>query len=361
MTEQPNEQAVRRAHALVELLGREQGLKKASSLRGLDERLVRILDDFYGRPNDQLGIQFSGWSFLSLPHKALLPGQKWERTLQADGLTCSLIVEPGELILEGRPHSFGVPFGPTARLILLFLQTQALEQRSREIEVGSTTYAWLRRLGLSVGGQDYRRFREQMMRLMACSVRFLYENRTDAGNRISGFTKNPLIESGMLTMHAGADGDRQFSLWGDRVVLSESFYKALVEHPVPIDMHAIRAIMHSSVALDIYGWLAYRLHVLEAPKTVRWPAVMAQFGIGYTRLRRFKERFAEALSQALCVYPQARVVLTAEGIELHPSPPPVGKGLHLRLVAPTGDAPEGPPAEGDGVRRQALRRSAPAR
>jgi hypothetical protein len=58
-------------------------------------------------------------------HKALPPEQKWERTLHTDGLTCSLIVEPGELIIDSKPQSFGVPFGPTARLILLFLQTQA--------------------------------------------------------------------------------------------------------------------------------------------------------------------------------------------------------------------------------------------
>jgi hypothetical protein len=236
MKELPSEQGVIQAHALIELLGPERGLQKATE-DGLDERLIRILEDFYARPSGRLGIQFSGWSFLSLPHKALPPEQKWERTLHTDGLTCSLIVEPGELIIDGKPQSFGVPFGPTARLILLFLQTQALEQRSREIEVGNTTYAWLRRLGLSVGGQDYRRFREQMMRLMTCSVRFLYENRQENGARISGFTKNPLIESGVLSLHAG---DRQMNLWGDRVVLSENFYKALIEHPVPIDMYATR-------------------------------------------------------------------------------------------------------------------------
>jgi hypothetical protein len=162
--------------------GPERGLQKATE-DGLDERLIRILEDFYAKPSGRLGIQFSGWSFLSLPHKALPPEQKWERTLHTDGLTCSLIVEPGELIIDGKPQSFGVPFGPTARLILLFLQTQALEQQSREIEVGNTTYAWLRRLGLSVGGQDYRRFREPMMRLMTCSVRFLYENRQENGAR----------------------------------------------------------------------------------------------------------------------------------------------------------------------------------
>jgi hypothetical protein len=331
MKELAGEQGVLQAHALIEVLGRERGLQKASE-EGLDERLVRILEDFYARPASHLGIQFSGWSFLSLPHKALPAEQKWERTLQSDGLTCSLIVEPGELMIGGKPQMFGVPFGPTARLIILFLQTQAIEQQSREIEVGNTTYAWLRRLGLSVGGQDYRRFREQMMRLMACSVRFLYENRRGDGARISGFTKNPLIESGMLSLHA-RDGDKQISLWSDSVVLSESFYKALVEHPIPVNMYAIRTIMHSSVALDVYGWLAYRLHVLEQPKTVGWGALMAQFGIGYSRARRFRERFGEALDLALCVYPAARVSIGANGITLFPSPPPIGEGRHLRLIS----------------------------
>jgi hypothetical protein len=220
-------------------------------------------------------------------------------------------------------------------VILLFLQTQALEQRSREIEVGSTTYAWLRRLGLGAGGQDYRRFRAQMMRLLACSVRFLFENRREDGGRVSGFTKNPLIESGMLSLQDRRH-DGQMSLWGDRVILSESFYKTLIEHPVPIDLHAIKTIMHSSVALDVYGWLAYRLHSLEQPKAIRWVGLMSQFGTGYTRLRKFRERFSEALELALCVYPQARVTVSAEGMTLYPSPPPLGDGHHLRLVHGTG-------------------------
>ena len=205
-----------------------------------------------------------------------------------------------------------MPFGPTARVILLYLQTQALEQRSREIEVGSSTHAWLRRLGLGAGGQDYRRFRDQMMRLFACSVRFLYENRRDDGGRVSGFTKNPLIESGMLSLH-DRPSDGQMSLWGDRIILSESFYKTLIDHPVPIDLHAIKTIMHSSVALDVYGWLAYRLHSLEQPKLIRWPSLQSQFGTGYARPRKFRERFGEALDLALCVYPQARALSRPKG------------------------------------------------
>jgi hypothetical protein len=43
----------------------------------------------------------------------------------------------------------GVPFGSRARLILLYLQTQALRSRSREVELGRSMREWLRRMGIA--------------------------------------------------------------------------------------------------------------------------------------------------------------------------------------------------------------------
>jgi hypothetical protein len=262
-------------------------------------------------------------------HKALPPEQKWERTLHTNGLTCSLIVEPGELIIDGKLQSFGVPFGPTARLILLFLQTQALEQRSREIEVGNTTYAWLRRLGLSVGGQDYRRFREQMMRLVM--LQRPLPLRESPGERCSdhGLYQEPADRERCPVAARRRSPDESLGRPGrpERELLQGA------DRASRADRHARDQGDHAFVvALDVYGWLSYRLHVLERPKTVGWAGLMTQFGIGYSRLRRFKERFSEALELALCVYPQARVSLGADGITLYPSPPPIGEGRHLRLV-----------------------------
>ena len=53
----------------------------------------------------------------------------------------------------------------------------------------------------------------------------------------------------------------------ETVQLSQSFYTQLRRHPVPVEDAAIRAINRHSIALDIYCWLAYRLH---APKALTY-------------------------------------------------------------------------------------------
>ena len=75
--------------------------------------------------------------------------------------------------------------------------------------------------------------------------------------------------------------------------------------------------------LDIYLWLAYRLHSLDGPKSVSWEALHLQFGAGTRLLKHFKPRLARDLEIAVAVYPDARVELTETGLRLWPSPPPV--------------------------------------
>ena len=75
--------------------------------------------------------------------------------------------------------------------------------------------------------------------------------------------------------------------------------------------------------LDLYLWLAYRLHVLEAPTRISWQALHRQFGACTKQLKHFKPRFHRDIRLALAVYPEARVELADVGLVLHPSPPPV--------------------------------------
>jgi hypothetical protein len=42
-----------------------------------------------------------------------------------------------------------------------------------------------------------------------------------------------------------------------------------------------RAIGTRSLALDVYVWLAYRLHSLTRPTPVTWAALHGQFGAGF--------------------------------------------------------------------------------
>ena len=60
------------------------------------------------------------------------------------------------------------------------------------------------------------------------------------------------------------------SLWQERVLLNEEFYRALREHPVPVSEAALRAIGPRSMVIDIYIWLAYRLHALRRDVEVSW-------------------------------------------------------------------------------------------
>jgi hypothetical protein len=108
-------------------------------------------------------------------------------------------------------------------------------------------------------------------------------------------------------------------------MLSQSFFDELKKHPVPVEEAAVRQIANNSVALDVYCWLAYRLHSLNTPITVSWKALHGQFGRSVARLDHFKDHFRTVLALATSVYPDANVEEADSGVGLilKPSKPPV--------------------------------------
>ena len=117
----------------------------------------------------------------------------------------------------------------------------------------------------------------------------------------------------------------QPTLWQDRVLLDEDFYRALREHPVPLSETALRAIGARSLVIDIYIWLAYRLHALRRDVEVGWPSLYGQFGAGVGRIRGFRKYFIECLAIATAAYPEARVEIGERGVILRPSRPAIAK------------------------------------
>jgi hypothetical protein len=93
----------------------------------------------------------------------------------------------------------------------------------------------------------------------------------------------------------------------------------------------LRAIGTRSFAIDVYIWLAYRLHALTKPTAITWAAIHAQFGAGFRLVRQIKPTFLEALQLALAVYPEARVDVDDQGVVLHPSLPAVRRSEARRL------------------------------
>jgi hypothetical protein len=103
--------------------------------------------------------------------------------------------------------------------------------------------------------------------------------------------------------------ERQRVLWPSTVRLSLDYWESLKPHAVPLDDDLIARLSHSALALDIYAWLANRLHRIPAnrPATISWPALHLQFGQGYARLDKFRQVFGVALKEVLTLDKAARI------------------------------------------------------
>lgn len=290
------------------------GHDEARRLAGAEERrYVDLAAAFLASDPTGIGATYSGFTMTSLPHKRLDDHEPWERK----GPRITLLVEPGHLYENGERHLYGVPYGSRARLILIFLQTQAMRTNCPEVELGPSMRAWMERMGVQTGGKNYRDVREQANRISACRLSFHW----GAGDgRAPGFRKESIVEGGIQLYDQGDDQPR---LWVDTVRLSDSFFRELKAHSVPLLESAIRQISNQSLAIDIYTWLAFRLHVLDNATPITWAALHNQFGAGYKAVRQFRSRFIDSLKAALAVYPEARVQADEHGVTLMPSPSPV--------------------------------------
>ena len=117
----------------------------------------------------------------------------------------------------------------------------------------------------------------------------------------------------------------QTTLWSSVVKLNHEYFESLVAHAVPLDERAVAALGHSALALDIYTWLAQRLHRVKRGRQelVPWTALLKQFGGGYSRVRAFREFFQKQLAAVHTQYPAARFEADRKGLWIRNSPPPI--------------------------------------
>jgi hypothetical protein len=303
-------------HDLIEARG-----KKVALQFDLDRAVVEAAASYMGDENGGIGFSYSGWCQAALPHKRLADDQGW----QLVGERTTLVVEPGMRPgAAGRPVSVGVPYGSRARLIMLYLQSEALRTGGREVALGKSLRAWLGRMQIPQGGKSIAMVREQAERISRCRLTF----QVSSGGR-TGLVNQNIVDTAIFLERDSQTG--QESLFVETAKLSEGFYEQLRRHPVPLEEAAISAINNNSMALDIYCWLAYRLHVLGDRRPISWKALRAQFGCGYARQDNFARKFTESLKLAMAVYPAAKVDVDSRGIVLHPSSAPVApKGAAIR-------------------------------
>jgi len=312
---------VAEVHTLLLAHGKDATLRTV-----LNRSVVEAAAGYLSSEDTDIGYLFSGWAQAALPHRRLPDDTAWQVT--TDRVT--LIIQPGlRPTASGTPASVGVPYGSRARLILLYLQTEAVRTNSREVELGRSLHAWLRRLDIPIGGKQMASVRDQAERISRCRLSFQIKQ----GSR-TGLVNQHILDTSMFI----EDDHVQGGLFVEKASLSQSFFDELKKHPVPVEEAAVRQIANNSLALDVYCWLAYRLHSLDAAITVSWKALHGQFGRSVARLDHFKDHFRTVLALAMSVYPEAAIEEAASGagLVLKPSKPPVaprsGVGARNRLA-----------------------------
>ena len=296
-------------HNLIEQRGKQAAIEAEYAPRSVIEAAAAYMSE----EDNALSCVFSGWAQCALPHRRQPVDKAW--VVSSDRM--QLIVEPGRRPKgETETEFVGVPFGAYARLILLYLQTQALRTNSREVELGRSWRAWMGRIGVPWGGSSGKAVREQAELISRCRLSFHFQ-----GGGRSGLINQSVVDGALFLEQSS--NDRQGRLMLETARLSEGFFEALKKHPIPLEEAAIRALANNSAALDCYIWLAYRLHALTGPRLVTWKALKGQHGNGFKELYHFKSKFAGTLQLAMAVYPGADVEVIDEGVILKPSRPPV--------------------------------------
>jgi replication initiator protein len=320
----------------------------------IKKRLVEAAAAQIERPDDprKLLYQHTVFCQTALPYRDAGDDTRiWERS-NGD---VHLMVKAGHAMHpeERRLVPIGLPFGPKCRLVLMYINQLALIQKTPHIEAEDSLTAFVRRvMKLDPMGRNIRMVKEQLARLACSDITLGTINDDPAGTNAS-------TDQVHIIRHFNVwfpKDERQRVLWPSTIDLSLDYFESLMNHAVPLDEAHIAALSHSGMALDIYSWLAQRLHriPLNKPAFISWTALHGQFGQGYTgdqAVKKFRSIFRVALKEVLSVYRTARIDdeelgrprlyaqgqplkavwrnKPATGLRLHNSPPPVPKRLQI--------------------------------
>jgi hypothetical protein len=320
----------------LEMFGLDETRRRALASAGNDRQRARILERIETTHeiacsipgSEDLHFQHAGLCQTFLPHRRPASNNSiWRRS--AGKFT--LIVTPGVLdgsdperrTLRLTPEDeqkmwVGVPFGSTARLIMIYLQTEGM--RSRQVCLGASLSAFLRALGLSVtGGANgtIKRVREQAMRIARCNFTLQFDDANAAGDTRTRVKDTRIVDGFELWRSKRDDG------WNAIVELDQGFHDHLRQHAVPLDKRALAHLSGNCLGLDLYALFAYRLPALTRPVLLRWSALQQQLGSSTKEVKALARATRDLEADIRSAYPHANFSLSGAGILLKPSDPPV--------------------------------------
>ena len=265
-----------------------------------------------------LGFHHGVMMMCFLPQKRLPPGQR--EYVQRHG-RAALSVEAGSLANPdnvGEIRRCAVPFGSRARLIVPYVNACAVRRGSREIDLGRSLREFLARLGLSFDGRRGKAVAEQVEAVAAAQF-VLGEWRDDRT-----VTRHGRVAE---TVTFWMDRSRARRLvWEPTMWLSEGYFEALAERPVPVDMAHLAKLARSPRRMDLYAWLSYRTSRIPKGRKVhvRIESLRPVFGPEIAAPRLFRHRLGQDLVAVGRIHAGFRARVEGDLLVLERSRSPVG-------------------------------------
>ena len=228
----------------------------------------------------------------------------------------------------GEFKTLPVPFGTRARMILPYINASAVRNQSRTVDLGRSLRAFMARLGLSFDGRRGRIMTEQVQALAAAHLVLGLWNPSGGRSRTHLAT---IADEVSFWIERDA---RQRALWEPEMTLSQRYYDAITERPVPLDMIHLVKLSRSPRRMDLYAWLSYRTALISPRRQVhvRLSALRPVFAPGLGDPAVFKYRLREDLRAVARIYPGFRVAVRGDLLVLEASPSPVAR----RVFVPVG-------------------------
>jgi hypothetical protein len=173
--------------------------------------------------------------------------------------------------------------------------------------------------GMQQGGTQYRRLMGAFERIFGATIFFGTDTQRERAAVIHRARFNFMSEARIWYARDSAQDTLPGELQ-NQIVLSEEFFREIMEHPIPTDMEAAKALSCSPAALDLFTWLSYRCFIAKGRECVPLfgeSGLVNQLGSSdYSRPRKFRERLAGWLDLVRALWPEcpARISEDATGL-----------------------------------------------
>ena len=185
---------------------------------------------------------------LALCSMARTDPEKAERYIRTNG--------PWSLVMIAGGKKPRLPYGSIPRLLMAWICTEAVQTKSRHLNLGRSLTDFMKEIGLNpaAGGRrgDPNAHPGPVGAPAALvPVELSYER--------DGFVYE--VADHITTVRKLWWNPRRADepvLWNSEIVLGEAFFNDIVARPVPLDFNVLRAMKRSSLGLDAYLWLTYQ-------------------------------------------------------------------------------------------------------